>query len=84
MQSFLFQLLAWYGIGVMWGIVGTLSTIVVGVILIPLACVLTPLFLLMMAIAPLYGIIGAIQTAEGRDFKYWLVGDWARGTLYRH
>ncbi len=81
MQSFLFQLLAWYGIGIMWSIVGALSAIVVGVILIPMACVLTPLFLLMMAIAPIYGIIGAVQTADGQDFKYWLVGDWARKTL---
>jgi uncharacterized protein len=81
MQSFLFQLLMWYGIGVMWGIVGMLSTIVVGVVLIPFACVLTPFFLIGMAIAPIYGIIGGVQTSQGQDFKYWLVGDWARGIL---
>jgi uncharacterized Tic20 family protein len=81
MQSFLFQLLMWYGIGVMWGIVGMLSAIVVGVVLIPFACVLTPIFLIGMAIAPIYGIVGAVQTSQGQDFKYWLVGDWVRGTL---
>ena len=81
MQSFLFQLLMWYGIGVMWGIVGMLSAIVVGVVLIPFACVLTPFFLIGMAIAPIYGIVGAVQTSQGQDFKYWLVGDWVRGTL---
>lgn len=81
MQSFLFQLIMWYGIGVMWGIVGILSAVVIGVILIPFACVLTPFLLIGMAIAPIYGIIGAVQTSQGQDFKYWLVGDWARGTL---
>jgi len=83
MQSFLFQLVVWYGIGVMWGIVGILSAIVVGVVLIPFACVLTPFMLLGMAIAPIYGIWGGIQTSQGYDFKYWLVGDWVRGTLER-
>ena len=39
------------------------------------------LLLLGMAIAPIYGIVGAVQTSQGQDFKYWIVGDWARGTL---
>ena len=81
MQSFLFQLLMWYGIGVMWGIVGMLSAVLIGVVLIPFACVLTPFFLIGMAIAPIYGIIGAVQASQGQDFKYWWVGDWARGIL---
>jgi uncharacterized protein len=81
MQSFLLQLVLWYGLGVVWGVVGMLSAVVVGVVLIPFACVLTPAFLIGMAIAPIYGIIGAIKTSQGEDFKYWLVGDWARGPL---
>lgn len=81
MQSFLFQLVMWYGIGVMWGIVGMLSAVVLGVVLIPFACVFTPFLFIGMAIAPLYGIVGALQTSQGQDFKYWLVGDWVRGTL---
>ncbi len=81
MQSFLFQLALWYGLGVMWALVGALSAILIGIVLIPFACILTPLFLLGMAIAPIYGIIGAVQTSQGQDFKYWLIGDWARGTL---
>jgi uncharacterized protein len=81
MQSFLFQLALWYGLGVMWAIVGILCAVLVGIVLIPFACILTPFFLLGMAIAPIYGIIGAIQTSQGQDFKYWLIGDWARGTL---
>lgn len=81
MQSFLFQLVIWYGLGIMWGIVGMLSAVVIGVVLIPFACVFTPFLLIGMAIAPIYGIVGAVQTSQGQDFKYWLVGDWARGTL---
>jgi uncharacterized Tic20 family protein len=81
MQSFLFQLVMWYGLGVMWGVVGMLSAVVIGVVLIPFACILTPFLLIGMAIAPIYGIVGAVETSQGQDFKYWLVGDWARGTL---
>ena len=81
LQSFMFQLVVWCGLGVMWGIVGILSAIVVGVVLIPFACVITPFMLVGMAIAPIYGIWGGIQTSQGLDFKYWLVGDWVRGTL---
>ena len=81
MQSFLFQLVVWYGIGVMWGVVGLLSAILVGVLLIPFACVLTPVLLLGMAIAPIYGVIGAVQTSQGQDFQYWWVGSWVRTLL---
>jgi uncharacterized Tic20 family protein len=81
MQSFLFQLVVWYGIGVVWGIVGLLSAVLIGVILIPLACVLTPFLLLGMAIAPVYGIWGAVQTSQGQDFQYWWVGSWVRNIL---
>lgn len=81
MQSFLFQLVVWYGIGVMWGVVGLLSAILIGVVLIPFACVFTPILLLGMAIAPVYGIIGAVETSQGRDFQYWWVGSWVRNLL---
>ena len=81
MQSFLFQLVVWYGIGVMWGIVGLLSAILIGVLLIPFACVLTPVLLVGMAIAPIYGVFGAIQTSQGQDFQYWWVGSWVRNLL---
>lgn len=81
MQSFLFQLLWWYGLGIMWGITGLLCLVIVGVLLIPAACIMTPVFLIGMAIAPVIGILGALQTSQGRDFKYWWVGDWVRGVL---
>ena len=81
MQSFLFQLVVWYGIGVMWGVVGLASAVLIGVVLIPFACVLTPILLIGMAIAPIYGIIGAVQTSQGSDFQYWWVGSWVRNLL---
>jgi uncharacterized Tic20 family protein len=81
MQSFLFQLVVWYGIGVMWGVVGFLSLLVVGLILLPFACLLTPLLLIGMALAPIYGIIGGVQTSQGRDFQYLWIGSWVRGLL---
>ena len=81
MQSFLFQLVVWYGIGVMWGVVGLLSAVLVGVLLIPFACLLTPVLLLGMAIAPIYGVIAAVQTSQGHDFRYWMVGEWVHNLL---
>ena len=85
LQSMVFQLIWWYGggllIGAMWAIVGALSAIVIGVVLIPLALPMTCILALLPLGAVVYGIVGAVQTNQGQDFKYWLVGDWVRGTL---
>ncbi len=85
LQAFLFQLI-WWGaggalIGIMWAITGILSAVLIGVLLIPLACILTPVFLVMPLAALVYGVIGAVDSSQGLDFKYWLIGDWLRGTL---
>ena len=81
MQAFLFQLLFWAGggvlIGIMWAIVGALSAILVGILLIPIALLLTPVLLVFPLIALVYGVIGSIETSNGKDFRYWLVSDWA-------
>ena len=81
MQAFLFQLVFWAGggllIGAMWAIVGALSAILIGILLIPFAVALTLLFLVMPVVALVYGVIGSIQTSNGEDFRYWLIGDWA-------
>ncbi len=81
MQSFLMQLLLWAGggvlIGIMWAVVGALSAILVGILLIPIALLLTPVLLIFPLIALVYGVIGSIETSNGKDFRYWLVGDWA-------
>ena len=85
LQAMIFQLIWWYGggllIGLVWLIVGALSAILVGLILIPIAVLVTLLLALLPLGAVVYGIIAAIQVNQGHDFKYWLVGDWVRGTL---
>ncbi len=83
MQSFIFQLIWWFGggllIGLAWAITGALSIVLVGLLLIPLACLLS----LLPLAALVYGIVGAVQTNSGQDFKYWLIGEWVRGELTR-
>jgi uncharacterized Tic20 family protein len=85
LQAMVFQLIWWFGggvlIGLMWAIVGLLSTLLVGIVLIPVATCFTPILALMPVGALVYGVIGAVQVSQGQDFKYWLVGDWMRGTL---
>ena len=85
LQAMVFQLIWWFGggvlIGLMWAIVGTLSAILIGIVLIPVAACITPILALLPVGALIYGIVGAVQTSQGQDFKYWLVGDWVRGTL---
>jgi uncharacterized Tic20 family protein len=85
LQAMIFQLIWWYGggllIGAMWLVVGALSVILVGVILIPIAIVATLFLALLPLGAVIYGIVAAIQVNQGDDFKYWLVGDWVRSTL---
>ena len=85
LQAMVFQMIWWFGggvlIGLMWAIVGVLSSILVGIVLIPFAILCTPVFALLPLGAIIYGVVGAVQVSQGQDFKYWLVGDWVRGTL---
>jgi len=81
MQAFVFQLIAWVGGGVLvgaaWAISGILTAVFIGLLCMPFACLLS--FLPLGALV--YGIIGGVQCSQGQDFRYWLVGDWVRGTL---
>ena len=81
MQAFVFQLIFWVGggavIGVAWAVSGALAAFVIGFLCMPFACILS----LLPLGALIYGVIGAVQTSQGQDFKYWLIGDWTRGTL---
>lgn len=80
LQAALFQLIFFAGagliIGLTWAFVGITALLVVGICLIPFAILLSglPIF------AVVYGIVGAVETSKGQDFKYWLIGDWVRGT----
>lgn len=81
MQAFVFQLIWWVGGGALaaaaWTISGILSAIIIGCCLMPFALLIS----LLPLGALIYGSIGAIQTGQGQDFKYWLIGDWVRGIL---
>jgi uncharacterized Tic20 family protein len=85
LQAMVFQLIWWFGggvlIGLMWAVVGVLSAMLVGIVLIPVAACITPILAILPVGALVYGIIGAVKVNQGQDFKYWLVGDWVRGTL---
>jgi uncharacterized Tic20 family protein len=80
MQALIFQLIWWVGGGaivtVTWIVTSLLSAVIIGVLCIPLACIIS-----LLPIAALgYGIYGGMETSQGKDFKYWLIGDWVRGT----
>ena len=81
LQSLIFQLIWWVGggmlAGIMWALGGVLSAVLVGLVCLPLACVLS----LIPIGSLIYGVIGGVQTGQGQDFKYWLIGDWVRSTL---
>ena len=83
MQAFVFQLIWWIGGGILatiaWTISGVLVMVLVGCLLMPIALIIS----LLPVAALVYGVIGAIQTNQGQDFKYWLIGDWVRGELTR-
>lgn len=83
MQSFVFQLIWWVGggalAGLAWVISGLLAAILVGCCLMPFALLIS--FIPLGALV--YGAIGAVQTSQGQNFKYWLVGDWVRSTYTR-
>jgi uncharacterized Tic20 family protein len=85
LQAAIFQLIWWFGggvlIGLMWTVVGLLSAVLIGIVLIPFAVLFTFVLGLLPLGAVIYGIIGALQINQGQDFKYWLVGDWVRPTL---
>ena len=85
LQSFLFQLIFWGApgllIGIVWAATGALSMVLIGLLCIPFACVFSLLILLMPVVSLVMGVVASVETSQGRDFKYWWVGDWVRGTL---
>lgn len=81
LQATIFQLITWIGGGILaaiaWTVSGILAAVLIGCLLMPLALAIS----LLPVAGLVYGVIGAIETNQGRDFKYWLVGDWVRDTL---
>jgi uncharacterized Tic20 family protein len=80
LQSLIIQIIGWVGGGALiaaaWAITGVLSLLIVGLCLIPFAVI----FSFLPIATVVYSIMGAIQCNQGEDFRYWLVGDWVRGT----
>ncbi len=81
LQAVVFQLVWWVGggvvVGITWAITGFLSAILIGLLCIPIALIIT-----LVPLAALgYGVFAGIECSQGKDFRYWLVGDWVRGTL---
>lgn len=78
LQSTFFQLITWVGGGVIvataWIVSSMLTVFVIGCLCMPFALILT----LAMLGAPIYAIVGAIDCNAGRDFNYWLIGEWIK------
>ena len=85
MQAFVFQLIFWAGgglaIGLIWAITGALSAVLIGILCVPFALILTVALGLMPLVALIYGVYGGLETNQGKDFSYWLIGGWVRNIV---
>jgi len=59
-----------------WLVSGLLTAVLVGCLLMPFALLLTLAVILVPIAALVYGLVGAYEVYYGRDFRYWLVGEW--------
>lgn len=80
LQAVVFQLVYFFGAAILAGIVALISTPLVLVCIGLFGLVLALLLALVPVGALIYGIVGAVETYHGRDFQYWLVGQWVRET----
>ena len=80
LQAIIFQLIYFFGAAILAVIVAVVSTPFV-LVCIGLFGLLIALLLALIPIGALiYGIVAAVETYHGRDFQYWLVGQWVRET----
>ena len=67
---------------VAWVVSGLLSIILIGILLIPLALLVTMLFVVFLLLFPLaqigYALYAAVEAGRGVDFDYYWIGDWLR------
>jgi uncharacterized Tic20 family protein len=76
LQAVVFQLVYFFGAAVLAGVIALVS--------VPLTIVCVGFFGLFLALliglipigALIYGIVAAVETYHGRDFQYYLVGQW--------
>ncbi len=83
LQAFLFHLLTWVAPGILvalaWG--ATFVVVPFTLIFLPIAILLTGLLCLIPLASIIYGVYGAVEVSQGKDFQYWLLGDWVRRTF---
>jgi hypothetical protein len=67
-------------VGAAWTISGLLSAVIIGLLLMPLALVITIVMVILVLGAPLlwvgYALYAAYRVYQGEDFRYWLLGEW--------
>lgn len=75
-----FAAVAAVGIVISWTVSGLLSVVLVGFLMMPLALLMTILLVLVLICAPFawlgYGLYASYQVYQGRNFCYWLIGEW--------
>jgi hypothetical protein len=63
-----------------WTVSGLLSAVLIGLLLMPFALLLTWVTLWLLVCTPFawlgYGLYAAYQVYQGRDFRYWRIGEW--------
>ncbi|HEY8490988.1 MAG TPA: DUF4870 domain-containing protein [Dehalococcoidia bacterium] len=82
LQALLYQLAAFvvfFLLGTVWVLlIILLAVTILGIALIPAVVILgIPLLLLYVVVTYGYAVYAAVQTLDGRDFRYWLVADLA-------
>lgn len=84
LQAAVFQLIVVVGVGLvigaMWLVTAVLSVFLIGLLCIPLSCIGSIVLIFVPIASLVYGVIAGIKCGQGEDFRYWLVGDWVRGT----
>ncbi len=84
LQSTIFQLVTWIGVGLlifaMWLVNLVLTIFIIPILCIPFTLLATILLLAVPLASLVYGVYAAVYCSRGEDFRYWLVGDWVRGT----
>jgi uncharacterized protein len=67
-----------------WLLAGVLTVVLVGVLLMPVAIAITVLLVIFALVFPLalmgYGLYGAVETGQGKPFRYAIIGEWLEET----
>ena len=80
MQALVMQGICSFGGFLVAALISALSFIPgIGLICLPISCI----FWILPVVGFFYGIYGAIQVNQGREFNYWLVGDWVRNSILK-